>query len=126
MNATLERRLRQMRSRVLVRSWDYRQRNHARGVWFRLRRALAGARAVYSISADEAGQLAAEGCRVDLVGEHLAPTKTILVVPAERVSRLVSARPLKVSLNAELLAADCLVLVPFQAATESEGPPAKS
>ena len=39
---TLERRVRQYRSRMLIRAFDYRQRHHAGGVWFRLRRLLAG------------------------------------------------------------------------------------
>ena len=48
MTEAVERRLRQLRSRVLVRAWDYRQRNHARGVWFRLRRVLAEASQAYA------------------------------------------------------------------------------
>jgi len=44
MNPTFERRNRKQRARVLARSLDYRQRRHARGVWFRLRRVLAGTR----------------------------------------------------------------------------------
>ena len=44
MTLSLEQRARQFRSRVLVRSWEYRQRHHARGVWFRFRRVLADAK----------------------------------------------------------------------------------
>jgi hypothetical protein len=57
MTAALERRLRQWRSRVLVRSWSYRQRRHAGGFWFRLRRALADASEAYAISRAEAQEL---------------------------------------------------------------------
>ena len=67
----LERRLRELRSRVLVRSWDYRQRRHARGVWFRLRRAFAGAAEAYAISREAAQELIAEGHRLEPVGGEL-------------------------------------------------------
>ena len=113
MTSTTERRLRQLRSRLLVRAWDYRQRHHARGVWFRLRRLLADASAAYVVSAEEAQELVAEGHAPEPVGEELLPARQILFVSAERASRLVSARPLTVRLSAELLAADCLVLARF-------------
>src|SRR5512134_3978426 len=118
MTGSLERRLRQFRSRVLVRSWNYRQRHHARGVWFRLRRTLADAREAYVIARDEAEALVAEGHEPAPVGAELEPPKLVLVLPAARAARLCSARPLAVRLGAELLAAECLVLVPF----ELEGP----
>ena len=47
------------------------------------------------------------------MGAELEPPKLIVVIPAARVARLRSARPLAVRLGAELLAAECLVLVPF-------------
>jgi hypothetical protein len=112
-SAALERRLRQHRSRVLVRSWDYRQRRHARGVWYRLRRLLADADAVFEVSREDARRLLDEGCRPASVGAELEPPKLIVAATAERVSRLASARPLAVRLNAELLGAECLALVPF-------------
>lgn len=114
--ASLERRLRQMRSRVLIRGYHFRQLQHADGVWFRLRRSLADAREVWAISPGDAEQLAAEGYPLDPVGEELAPPKQILRVPAERVARLPSARPIPLRLGAELLAAEGLVLVPFHSA----------
>jgi hypothetical protein len=112
----LERRLRQQRSRLAVRSWDYRQRRHARGVWFRLRRVLADAREAHAIPRAEALALVAEGYRAEPVGQELEPPKLILFVPAERIARLGSARPLAVRLGAELLAAECLALTPFESA----------
>jgi hypothetical protein len=121
--ASLERRLRQMRSRLLVRSWEYRQRRHARGVWFRLRRVLADAREAYVIPAEEAERLVAEGRSPEPVGAELAPPRRILFVPARRVARIASARPVAVRLNAELLAAGCLALVPFDAAAGARLPP---
>lgn len=122
MNATLDRRLRQLRSRVLMRAWDYRQRRHARGVWFRLRRVLADASAAYAIPADEARALVAEGWPASPVGGELQPPKAIVLVPAERVARIRSARPLAVRLSAELLSAEYLALRPFTTAAHGAGP----
>jgi hypothetical protein len=113
MTSATERRLRQLRSRLLLRAWDYRQRHHARGVWFRLRRVLADASAAYAVSADEARELVAEGHAPEPVGSELAPPRLIVFVSAERAMQLSSARPLAVRLSAELLAADCLVLACF-------------
>jgi hypothetical protein len=111
---TQERRLREMRSRVLMRAFAHRQRRHAGGVWFRLRRVLADAREAHVISADDANRLIAEGYRPEPVGRELAPPRVILPLPRERVARIASARPLAVQLNAELLSAECLALVPFE------------
>ena len=113
MTASLERRLRQLRSRLLVRSWDYRQCRHARGAWFRLRRVLADASEVYAVTADEAQELVREGHRLAPAGGDLDPPKLMVFAPAARVARLVSARPLPVRLSADLLRAECLALVPF-------------
>jgi hypothetical protein len=113
--AVQERRLRELRSRVLVRAFDHRQRRHARGVWFRLRRVLTFAREAYALPPDEAKQLLAEGHRPEPVARELEPPRVILFVPAARVARIASARRLAVRLSAELLAAECLALVPFEA-----------
>jgi hypothetical protein len=113
--AVQERRLRELRSRVLVRAFDHRQRRHARGVWFRLRRVLALASDAYLIPTDEAERLIAEGHRSEPVGRELEPPRVILFVPAERVARIATARPLAVRLSAEMLSAECLALVPFEA-----------
>jgi hypothetical protein len=113
MSDRLEQRLRELRSRVLVRSWGYRQRRHARGVWFRFRRVLAAASEVYAIPPDEARRLVAEGGRPEPVGRELDPPRLVLFVPADRVARIPSARPLAARLSAELLSAECLALVPF-------------
>jgi hypothetical protein len=115
MTPSLERRLRQMRSRVVVRSWSYRQRHHARGVWFRLRRALADASEAYLIGREEADALAAEGHRVEPVGQELEPPRPIVFVPSARAAQIASARPVAVRLSAELLAAEGLALVSFSA-----------
>lgn len=119
MTSALERRLRQLRSRVLVRSWEYRQRRHARGVWFRLRRVLSDASEVHAVAREEARELVREGHAPEPVGEDLQPPKLIVFAPAARVARLASARPLAVRLSAELLLTECLVLVPFETLTRS-------
>ena len=111
---TLEQRARQFRSRILVRSWEYRQRHHARGVWFRLRRVLTDAREAYAVAREDAETLVAEGHRPEPVGQELQPPKLIVFAPAALIERIASARPLEVRLSAELLAAECLVLVPFE------------
>lgn len=109
-----ERRLQEFRARVQVRSWQYRQRNHAAGVWFRLRRVLAAASAAYAVSPEEAATLGEEGYRPVPVGGEIEPQKTILVVPAARVASLESARPVPLRLGGELMATTCLVLAPFE------------
>lgn len=110
----MERRLRELRSRVLVRGWEYRQRHHARGVWLRLRRVLAEAQEAFAISADEAERLLAEGHRAHPVGAEVEPPRPIVFVSRERARRLPSARPVAVRLEAELLEAEALALVPFE------------
>jgi hypothetical protein len=108
-----ERRLREQRARVLMRSQDYRQRHHARGVWFRLRRVLAEAEAAYVIAEGDARTLAAEGCRTEPVGQALEPRKLIVFASPERIARIASARRVPVRLTRELLDAPCLALAPF-------------
>lgn len=64
---------------------------------------------------DSGGRLGASQLdRAEPVGQELEPPKLIVVVPAARVAQLASARPLTVRLSAELLAAECLALVPFE------------
>jgi hypothetical protein len=113
MRPTLERRLREQRARVLTRSFDYRQRHHARGVWFRLRRVLADASAAYVVPEDEAQRLVAEGCRAEPVGRELQPPKVIVRASAARVAQIVSAQQVPVRLGGTLLAAPGLVITPF-------------
>lgn len=114
MTPALERRVRQLRARVLVRSWEYRQRRHARGVWFRLRRVLADASAAFVIPLDEARKLIAEGHRAHPVGHELEPPKLIVFAQADRLAQIASARSVPVRLSGELLEAECLALTPFE------------
>jgi len=121
MSAVFERRLREQRARVLVRTHDYRQRRHAHGVWLRLRRVLADASAAYAISVDDARALAAEGHAVQPVGAELEPPKLIVSVPADRVRTMAGAEQVPVRLGGALLAAPCLALVPFDADSSQRG-----
>jgi hypothetical protein len=91
MAPSLERRLRQLRSRWLVRSWDYRQRRQARGVWFRLRRVLADASQAYDIPREAAEALVAAGQRAEPVGCQLEPPKLVVFVPAARIAQIARA-----------------------------------
>jgi hypothetical protein len=116
MTPALERRVRELRARVLVRSWDYRQRRHARGVWFRLRRVLAEASAAFVVAPEDAAALVAEGCRAEPVGEALEPRKLIVFASAERVARIGSAHAVPVRLGRDVLEARHLVLTPFEPA----------
>ena len=111
--AILERRLNEMRARARIRSWEYRQRHRSKGVWYRLRSLLAQAEHAFLVSPEEAGLLVEEGFKPEPVGAELSPEKTILVLPAERAERLSSRRETAVRLDAELLEARHLVLVPF-------------
>jgi hypothetical protein len=113
-NPVFERRIRAQRARVLVRSLDYRQRRHARGVWFRLRRVLADAGAAFVIPENEARLLIAEGHRAQPVGQELDPPKLIVMASSARIAQIASAQPVPVRLGGELLAAACLALTPFE------------
>jgi hypothetical protein len=107
---------------MLIRMWDYRQRHHARGVWYRLRRLLTDASHAYVVSSHDAAQLKAEGFAVEAVGTAIEPPKIIVCAPLARVAGLASAREVPVSLRGDLLTATCLVLVPFDRAPAARQP----
>ena len=109
----MERRVRQARSRALVRAWEYRQRNHARGAWFRLRRVLADAAEAYIVSSEDMQHLLEDGYAAIRVGLEFSPPKAIVFASRERLARRPGARQVPVRLGTELLAAEHLVLVPF-------------
>ena len=121
MSPVFERRLREQRARVLVRAHGYRQRRHAHGVWLRLWRVLADASAAYAVSSEDARALAAEGHAVQPVGAEFEPRKLIVTVPADRVRTIACAVPVPIRMGGALLAAPCLVLVPFDAASPRTG-----
>lgn len=92
MNAVLERRARQVRARAEIRKWEYRQRKHAKGVWFRLRCVLADAAAAYGIDADDAARLLDEGFVPEPVGAELQPEKRLLFISEERLQSIPGSR----------------------------------
>ena len=107
------RRLVALRSACARRSWAYRQRHHARGVWFRLRRTLVDAREAYAISETEAEELLGEGIEPEPVGFEIEPPKRLFFVPDARLGTLHSRRRVEVTLGADFLAARHIALLRF-------------
>lgn len=126
MSDVLQSRLREHRARLAVRAWEYRQRHHANGVWFRLRRALADAAELFVIDDSDARRLVAAGHPVHPAGSAIEPPKIMLVVSREALADIPSARAIRVGLNAEFLGARSVVLVPFQCAAERPPAPPES
>ena len=113
--ARMHRRARQVRANALVRRWEYRQRDHARGVWFRLRRVLADAKSAWRVSEADALRLMAEGYRPEPAGEQMEPRTVILFVPEERLREAESCSEVPLRLGVELLQSRFLALVRFSA-----------
>lgn len=106
-------RARAVKTRAVVRRWKYRQRRHAAGVWFRLRRALADARLAFVIGEDDAERLIAEGYAPERCGAEVEPAKTILFVDEARLRTIEGRRAIDVGLGPDFLAARSIVLVRF-------------
>jgi hypothetical protein len=111
---SLHQRARRVRSRAAVRAWEYRQRKHSKGVWFRLRRVLAAAESAFAIPISEADRLEGEGYCREPVGAEIEPQKIIFFVPAARLEKIPEKRRLRVALDAEFLAAPCVALSRFR------------
>jgi len=111
---TIATRVKAVRARAVVRRWQYRQRNLAQGAWDRFRSALAHARDAFAIDEATAAALIAEGCDVDDRGATLEPPRTMVWITVQRAATLVRARPLALRLDADLLGAQWLALVPFE------------
>jgi hypothetical protein len=108
-----EARARTVRATAAVRAWRYRQRHLAGGAWYRLRRVLSNARAIYAIAAEDAERLVSEGHWAAPCGRDFSPERTIVFVDETRLSQVASRRPLPVGLGPDVLAAPALALVPF-------------
>jgi hypothetical protein len=93
-----------------VRRWEYRQRNHSKGVWVRLRRTLAEAARAWTIPESVAEQLLAEGHVPEPVGAELEPPKLLFFLPSSRIDTIPERRPLRLRLDAELLGARRIIL----------------
>lgn len=105
-------RVKQVRSRARIRKWEFRQRHLAHGAWHRLHLALAAAREAYAIDDATFDTLVADGFACDDRGSGLEPPKRIVWITAERAAAL-SATRLELHLDAPMLAARTLALVPF-------------
>jgi hypothetical protein len=110
---TIAARVKAIRARALLRRWEYRQRNLAHGAWDRFRSALAHASAAYVIDDATADALLAEGYTSDDRGCGLEPPRRLIWITGARAAHLRDARSIELRLDAELLAARCLALVPF-------------
>lgn len=111
MNQGLHERVRRIRERALVRSWEYRQRNHAKGVWQLLRRVLVDAAEAWIIDDRDEERLESEGCVPLPVGNELAPPKRVFFLTAKQLAAASSRRRVPVRMCGELLQARNLALV---------------
>jgi hypothetical protein len=106
-------RIRELRARGRIRRWEYRQRNLAHGAWLRFRTALAYAERAFLVSPEFYEQLVANGGRTDERGAGLQPPRRIVWITPTQVASLEHARELVLRLDADMLAAEHLALVPF-------------
>ena len=65
------------------------------------------------IDNETAAALVAEGYKTDDRGRGLEPPRTLVWITADRAAHLRGAQPIELRLDAALLTADCLALVPF-------------
>lgn len=103
--------VRRVRERAVIRAWEYRQREHAGGVWFRLRRVLVDAGRAFIVDEADADRLERAGLSPLPVGRELSPAKRMFFVAEEALATL-GAREVPVRLTTELLQATAIVLVP--------------
>jgi MoxR-like ATPase len=89
--------------------------------WDRFRTALAHAREAYAIDDATAAALLAEGYQADDRGRGLEPPRTLVWITAERAAALVAPRSIELRLDAQLLAARWLAVVPFEGPTGRPG-----
>ena len=121
----LYRRVRLMRERTLIRGWEYRQRHHAKGVWYRLRRVLVDAAEAWAIDDRDTDKLAVRGVGELAVGTELNPPKRIFFVTRRELVAAPSRRRIPLRLTNELLEVRNLALVAFDGsrrARDSEAP----
>lgn len=120
MSDSLHSRAQKVRAQAAIRAWEYRQRKHSKGVWFRFRRVLADAESAFAIPPSEVMLLEEEGFTREPVGSEIEPQKVLLFVPAARIEEIPEKRRLRVALDAEFFAAPCVVLLRFKDAIEQE------
>jgi len=108
---TLEQRVARMRQRLVVRAWEYRQRDLAKGVWTKVRRLLVDAESAWIIDAADVEIVRAAGIRPESDGLRLQPPKEIRFVSSEVLSTLPSRQTIDLGMNAAFLEATHVVLV---------------
>lgn len=108
---SLQERARRARERALVRSWEYRQRDHSHGVWYRLRRVLVDAEQLWVIDEQEADRLEAVGRQPHPVGRELSPPLRLFCVTTDELATITSRRQIAVRVNADFLEARSLAYV---------------
>ena len=107
----LHQRAQRLREKQLIRSWEYRQRNHSQGVWYRLRRMLVDAAEAWVIDDRDADRLESLGYVAEPVGRELNPPKRMFFVTRAQIESASSPRRIPVRLGPEFLEARNLVLV---------------
>jgi hypothetical protein len=112
--ARMQARDRAVRARSQIRQWNYRQRNLAAGVWFRLRRILCDARAAYAIADEDAARLQSEGYRAEPCGKEVSPEKTLVFVDEKRLEKIASRRQIRVGRGPDFLSNRAIALVRFE------------
>jgi hypothetical protein len=112
-------RARRMRERELIRAWEYRQRSHSNGVWYRIRRVLVDAAEAWIIDEHTADRLENQGHIPLPVGREFSPPKRVFSLSVEESNAVPHRRRIPVRLCAELLQARSLVLFPHEFAADS-------
>lgn len=114
MNERLQTRLREIKSRSAIRSWQMRQLSHASGVWFRLGLLLATSRSAWAISDSDVQRLIDKGLDSHPVSAELEPAHTILVITEQDLRLLDSRREVPFSDCVRTLSVSAIALVPFE------------
>jgi hypothetical protein len=110
----LQERARRARERAVIRAWEYRQRNHSHGVWYRLRRVLVDADQLWVIDGRDADRLEAGGREPHPVGRELSPPLRLFRVTTDELATIASRRQIAVRVNADFLEARCLAYIPHK------------
>ncbi len=106
-------RARAVRARALIRSFEYRQRHLASGVWAELRMILAMTRCAYALDDDTARRLESEGMTPLAAGLRIAPPVRLYVVDAARAAELDPEAEIPVRLDDRLLRSGSVALLRF-------------
>jgi hypothetical protein len=110
----LQRRVKAVRARARTRRWAYRQRELSQGAWFRLRWPITFASEAYELDEAQATAMLASGAIRDPGGRDLEPAKVILWITVADADRLDPRTRLPLRLDARLLSARWIALVPFR------------